>query len=160
MIIKKLLDEGVAYRCFMSEKESQQLRETQKKNGLPPKHDNRYRDLSKSQIESFINEGKSSVIRFKIDDNVQITWQDQIRGEIKWLGKDLGGDMVLSRRTNGYDIGTPLYNLAVVIDDNFMNINHVIRGEDHISNTAKQILIYKALNYKLPKFSHTPLISK
>jgi len=158
VIIKKLLDEGVAYRCFMSEKESQQLRETQKKNGLPPKHDNRYRDLSKSQIESFINEGKSSVIRFKIDDNAQISWHDQIRGEIKWFGKDLGGDMVLSRRTNGYDIGTPLYNLAVVIDDNFMNINHVIRGEDHISNTAKQILIYKALNYKLPKFSHTPLI--
>ena len=66
--------------------------------------------------------------------------------------------MVLSRRANGEDIGSPLYNLAVVIDDNFMNITHVIRGEDHISNTAKQILIYKALNYELPKFSHTPLI--
>ncbi len=158
LIIKKLLDQGVAYRCFMSEKESQELRESQKKNGLPPKHDNRYRDLSKSEIESFINEGKSSVIRFKIDDNTQISWHDQIRGEIKWFGKDLGGDMVLSRRANGYSIGSPLYNLAVVIDDNFMNITHVIRGEDHISNTAKQILIYKALNYELPLFSHTPLI--
>ena len=158
VIIKKLLDQGVAYRCFMSEKESQQLRETQKKNGLPPKHDNRYRDLSQSEIESFIKEGKSSVIRFKIDDNAQITWNDQIRGEIKWMGKDLGGDMVLSRRAHGKDIGSPLYNLAVVIDDNFMNITHVIRGEDHISNTAKQILIYKALKFELPKFSHTPLI--
>ncbi len=158
VIIKKLLDQGVAYRCFMSEEESQQLRETQKKNGLPPKHDNRYRGLSKSEIKSFINEGKSSVIRFKIDDNVQITWHDQIRGEIKWLGKDLGGDMVLSRRAYGDDIGSPLYNLAVVVDDNFMNITHVIRGEDHISNTAKQILIYKALKYELPQFSHTPLI--
>jgi len=158
VIIKKLLDQGVAYRCFMSEKESQELRETQKKNGLPPKHDNRYRNLSKSEIETFINEGKSSVIRFKIDDDAHITWQDEIRGEIKWLGKDLGGDMVLSRRANGEDIGSPLYNLAVVIDDNFMNISHVIRGEDHISNTAKQILIYKALKYEIPKFSHTPLI--
>jgi len=158
LIIKKLLDQGFAYRCFMSEKESQVLKETQKKNGLPPKHDNRYRDLSKTEIESFINEGKSSVIRFKIDDNAIITWHDQIRGEIKWFGKDLGGDMVLSRRAQGGDIGSPLYNLAVVIDDNFMNINHVIRGEDHISNTAKQILIYKALKYELPKFSHTPLI--
>jgi len=158
VVIKKLLDQGVAYRCFMSEKESQQLRDSQKKNGLPPKHDNRYRDLSKSKIESFINEGKSSVIRFKIEDDAQITWKDEIRGEIKWFGKDLGGDMVLSRRAKGYDIGSPLYNLAVVIDDNFMNITHVIRGEDHISNTAKQILIYKALNYELPKFSHTPLI--
>ena len=158
LIIKELLDKGIAYRCFMSEKESQELRETQKKNGLPPKHDNRYRNLSKSEIENFINEGKSSVIRFKIDDNLLITWHDEIRGEIKWFGKDLGGDMVLSRRANGNDIGSPLYNLAVVIDDNFMNITHVIRGEDHISNTAKQILIYKALKYKLPKFSHTPLI--
>ncbi len=158
VIIKKLLDDGVAYRCFMSEEESQQLREDQKKNGLPPKHDNRYRDLSKSEIESFINEGKSSVIRFRIEDNAQITWNDQIRGKIKWLGKDLGGDMVLSRRAYGDDIGSPLYNLAVVIDDNFMNITHVIRGEDHISNTAKQILIYKALRYEIPKFSHTPLI--
>ena len=158
VVIKKLLDQGLAYRCFMSEKESQQLRETQKKNGLPPKHDNRYRDLSKSDIESFINAGKSSVIRFRIDDNAQISWNDEIRGEIKWVGKDLGGDMVLSRRAYGHEIGSPLYNLAVVIDDNFMNITHVIRGEDHISNTAKQILIYKALKYDLPTFSHTPLI--
>ena len=66
--------------------------------------------------------------------------------------------MVLSRRSFGYEIGSPLYNLAVVVDDNFMKISHVVRGEDHISNTAKQILIYKALNYKLPIFSHTPLI--
>jgi glutamyl-tRNA synthetase len=58
----------------------------------------------------------------------------------------------------GYEIGDPLYNLAVVVDDNFMNITHVVRGEDHISNTAKQILIYKALDFKLPSFSHTPLI--
>ena len=158
VVIKKLLDQGLAYRCFMSEKESQQLKETQKKSGLPPKHDNRYRDLSKSEIENFINAGKSSVIRFRIDDNAQISWNDEIRGEIKWVGKDLGGDMVLSRRAYGHEIGSPLYNLAVVIDDNFMNITHVIRGEDHISNTAKQILIYKALKYDLPTFSHTPLI--
>ena len=156
--IKELLDKGLAYRCFMSEKETQMLREDQKKNNLPPKHDNRYRNLSKSEVKSFIEEGKSSVIRFKINDDAQIIWQDQIRGEIKWLGKDLGGDMVLSRRAHGYEIGSPLYNLAVVIDDNFMKITHVIRGEDHISNTAKQILIYEGLNYRQPIFSHTPLI--
>ena len=157
-IIKELLDKGVAYRCFMSEKEIKLLRETQKKNGLPPRHDNRYRNLSQSEIKNFIEEGRTSVIRFKIDDDAQIIWKDQIRGEIKWIGKDLGGDMVLSRRAHGYKIGSPLYNLAVVIDDNFMKITHVIRGEDHISNTAKQILIYDALNFKKPIFSHTPLI--
>ncbi len=157
-IINKLLDQGAAYRCFTSEEEIKTLREEQKLNGLPPKHDNRHRNLTKKDIDNFIKEGRSSVIRFKINDDQEITWKDQIRGEIKWKGKDLGGDMVLSRRCFGYEIGSPLYNLAVVIDDNFMEITHVVRGEDHISNTAKQILIYNALNYKLPIFSHTPLI--
>ena len=157
-IIKKLLNEGFAYRCFTSEEEIKKLRLEQREKGLPPKHDNRHRDLSEKDIDKFIAEGRTSVIRFKIDDYKEIRWLDQIRGEIKWLGKDLGGDMVLSRRTHGYEIGDPLYNLAVVVDDNFMNISHVVRGEDHISNTAKQILIYDALDFKIPIFSHTPLI--
>ena len=157
-VINKLLDQGFAYRCFTSEEEIKVLREEQKLNGLPPKHDNRHRSLTQEEIDKFIAEGRSSVIRFKINDDQEITWEDQIRGEIKWRGKDLGGDMVLSRRSFGYEIGSPLYNLAVVVDDNFMKISHVVRGEDHISNTAKQILIYEALNYKLPIFSHTPLI--
>jgi len=156
--IKKLLESGAAYRCFTTEDEISELREKQKKKGLPPKHDNRHRSLSKKEIETFISQGRTSVIRFKIDEKIEIKWVDQIRGEIKWQGKDLGGDLVLSRRAKGYEIGDPLYNLAVVVDDNFMNITHVVRGEDHISNTAKQILIYKALNFNLPTFSHTPLI--
>ncbi len=156
--IKKLLECGAAYRCFTTEDEISELREEQKKKGLPPKHDNRHRNLSKEEVEKFISQGKSSVIRFKIDEKIQIKWEDQIRGEIKWQARDLGGDLVLSRRAMGYEIGDPLYNFAVVVDDNFMNITHVVRGEDHISNTAKQILIYKALNFKQPTFSHTPLI--
>ena len=156
--IKKLLERGAAYRCFTTEDEISELREEQKKKGLPPKHDNRHRNLSKEEVEKFISQGRTSVIRFKIDEKIQIKWVDQIRGEIKWQGKDLGGDLVLSRRAMGYEIGNPLYNLAVVVDDNFMNITHVVRGEDHISNTAKQILIYEALDFKLPTFSHTPLI--
>jgi glutamyl-tRNA synthetase len=156
--IQKLLKCGAAYRCFTTEDEISELREEQKKRGLPPKHDNRHRSLSKEEIETFISQGRTSVIRFKIDEKIEIKWVDQIRGEIKWHGKDLGGDLVLSRRAKGYEIGDPLYNLAVVVDDNFMNITHVVRGEDHISNTAKQILIYKALNFNLPTFSHTPLI--
>ncbi|KGF91062.1 MULTISPECIES: glutamate--tRNA ligase [Prochlorococcus] len=156
--IKKLLECGTAYRCFTTENEISELREEQKKKGLPPKHDNRHRNLSKEKIETFISQGRTSVIRFKIEEKIQISWEDQIRGKIKWQGKDLGGDLVLSRRAIGYEIGDPLYNLAVVVDDNFMNITHVVRGEDHISNTAKQILIYKALDFKLPTFSHTPLI--
>ncbi len=156
--IKRLLEIGSAYRCFTSESEILELREKQKKSGLPPKHDNRHRNLTRKEIKKFISQGKSSVIRFKIDEESEIKWEDQIRGEIKWKGKDLGGDLVLSRRAIGDEIGDPLYNLAVVVDDNFMNITHVVRGEDHISNTAKQILIYRALDFKLPIFSHTPLI--
>ncbi len=156
--IKRLLENGAAYRCFTSESEILELREKQKIRGLPPKHDNRHRNLTSKEIEKFISQGRSSVIRFKIDEKTEIKWKDHIRGEIKWQGKDLGGDLVLSRRALGYEIGNPLYNLAVVVDDNFMNITHVIRGEDHISNTAKQILIYRALGFKLPIFSHTPLI--
>jgi len=156
--IKELLECGAAYRCFTTEDEISELREEQKNKGLPPKHDNRHRNLSKEEIERFISQGKSSVIRFKIDEKIHISWVDQIRGEIKWQGKDLGGDLVLSRRALGYEIGDPLYNLTVVVDDNFMNITHVVRGEDHISNTAKQILIYEALDFKLPTFAHTPLI--
>jgi glutamyl-tRNA synthetase len=156
--IKRLLESGAAYRCFTSESEILDLREKQKLNNLPPKHDNRHRNLTNKEIKEFISQGKSSVIRFKIDEETEIKWEDQIRGQIKWQGKDLGGDLVLSRRALGDDIGDPLYNLAVVVDDNFMNITHVVRGEDHISNTAKQILIYRALDFKLPIFSHTPLI--
>ena len=156
--INKLLESGAAYRCFTTEDEILELKEMQKKKGLPPKHDNRHRNLSKKEIQSFISQGRSSVIRFKIDEDLEIKWSDQIRGEIKWQGKDLGGDLVLSRRALGYDIGNPLYNLAVVVDDNFMKITHVVRGEDHISNTAKQILLYKSLGYNLPIFAHTPLI--
>ena len=156
--IKKLLEKGVAYRCFTSENEILELREEQQSSGLPPKHDNRHRNLTSNEIKEFISQGRSSVIRFKIEEETEIIWEDQIKGKIKWKGKDLGGDLVLSRRAFGYEIGDPLYNLAVVVDDNFMKITHVVRGEDHISNTAKQILIYKALNFKLPIFSHTPLI--
>tara|TARA_Y100001968_G_scaffold307307_1_gene325009 strand:+ start:412 stop:1848 length:1437 start_codon:yes stop_codon:yes gene_type:complete len=156
--IQKLLDKGLAYRCFTSEEETRLLREDQKKRGLPPKHDNRHRNLTKEEAEEFISQGRTSVIRFIIEDHLEIKWKDLIRGEIIWYGRDLGGDMVLSRRAKGYEIGEPLYNLAVVIDDNFMKISHVVRGEDHISNTAKQILIYEALEYVTPVFSHTPLI--
>tara|TARA_Y100001968_G_scaffold307628_1_gene325609 strand:+ start:413 stop:1843 length:1431 start_codon:yes stop_codon:yes gene_type:complete len=156
--IQRLLDKGLAYRCFTSEEETSLLREEQRKKGLPPKHDNRHRNLTEDEVKRFISEGKSSVIRFIIEDDLEIKWQDLIRGEINWYGKDLGGDMVLSRRANGFEIGEPLYNLAVVVDDNFMRISHVVRGEDHISNTAKQILIYEALEYEKPIFAHTPLI--
>ena len=156
--IKLLLDKGLAYRCFATDDELEKMRKEQKKHSQAPRYDNRGRYLKKLEEKKFIEQGKSSVIRFRIDENQLIKWHDLVRGNMEWKGKDLGGDMVISRRAKGLEIGDPLYNLVVVIDDDAMEISHVIRGEDHIANTAKQILLYEALNLKTPSFAHTPLI--
>ncbi len=157
-IIKTLIEKGYAYRCYASEDELEEMRDTQKKNGLAPKYDNRHRNLTSDQESEFIKTGREPVIRFKISDQKLISWNDLIRGEMTWSGKDLGGDMVIARRAPANTIGEPLYNLAVVVDDSAMKISHVIRGEDHLANTAKQILIYEALDLDIPFFAHTPLI--
>ena len=156
--IKTLLKRGLAYRCYATENELEEMRESQKLQGKAPRYDNRCRDLNEAEEKKYISEGRSSVIRFRIDESQSIEWDDLIRGAMKWSGQDLGGDMVISRRTNNSEIGEPLYNLVVVVDDAAMEISHVIRGEDHIANTAKQILLYEALGLKTPKFAHTPLI--
>ncbi len=158
LAIKYLLDKGLAYRCYTTEEELEKMREKQISNNQAPRYDNRHRDLSPEQELKFINEKRSSVIRFRIDDYESIQWNDLVRGKMNWLGKDLGGDMVISRRAESNEIGDPLYNLVVVVDDSYMEITHVIRGEDHIANTAKQLLLYKALNLNPPIFAHTPLI--
>jgi glutamyl-tRNA synthetase len=155
--VQKLLDQGLAYRCYTTSEELEALRETQKANGLAPRYDNRHRNLTLEQEEAYKAEGRSFVIRFKIDDDREIVWNDLVRGRMSWRGSDLGGDMVIARAsTEG--IGQPLYNFVVVVDDIDMQITHVIRGEDHISNTAKQILLYEAMNAKSPEFAHAPLI--
>ncbi|MBE9176118.1 glutamate--tRNA ligase [Synechocystis salina LEGE 06155] len=158
--IQKLLDQGLAYRCYCTAAELEQMREAQKANNQAPRYDNRHRNLSPEQEAAFLAEGRQPVIRFRIDDDRQIVWQDQIRGQMVWQGSDLGGDMVIARTPEKAEdgFGQPLYNLAVVVDDIDMAITHVIRGEDHIANTAKQILLYEALGATVPTFAHTPLI--
>ncbi len=156
--IKLLLDKGLAYRCYASESELEAMRANQIAQGKAPKYDNRHRDLSNAEIDAFKKEGRSAVVRFRINDQEEIVWNDLVRGPLKWKGSDLGGDMVISRRSSTDEIGDPLYNLVVVVDDSYMEITHVIRGEDHIANTAKQILLYKALGLVIPNFAHTPLI--
>ncbi len=156
--IQLLLDRGLAYRCYATEEELEEMRSQQKAKGEAPRYDNRYRDLSAEEQSKFHQEGKTAVVRFRIDDLSVISWNDLIRGQINWHGEDLGGDMVIARRAPADEIGDPLYNLAVVVDDSSMEISHVIRGEDHIANTAKQILLYKALGLSIPIFAHTPLI--
>jgi glutamyl-tRNA synthetase len=158
--IQTLLDKGLAYRCYCTLEELEQMREAQKAKNLAPRYDNRHRNLTPEQIAEFEAQGRKPVIRFKIDDGREIVWQDLIRGRVIWQGSDLGGDMVIARtpESEGEEFGQPLYNLAVVVDDIDMQITHVIRGEDHIANTAKQILLYEALGGNVPEFAHTPLI--
>ncbi len=156
--VQTLLDKGLAYRCYCTPEELSALRESQKAAKQAPRYDNRHRNLTPQQEADFETEGRVPVIRFKIDDDREITWDDMVRGPVKWKGSDLGGDMVIARAAKRPDVGQPLYNLAVVADDIDMDITHVIRGEDHIANTAKQILLYEALGKTPPQFAHAPLI--
>ena len=156
--IQTLLDKGLAYLCYCTTEELDQMREAQKAKNLAPRYDNRHRNLSESEKAAYVAEGRKPVIRFKIEDDREIIWHDKIRDTVTWHGSDLGGDMVIARAGETKAIGQPLYNLAVVVDDIDMAITHVIRGEDHIANTAKQILLYEALGANVPEFAHTPLI--
>ncbi|WP_069789879.1 glutamate--tRNA ligase [Cyanobacterium sp. IPPAS B-1200] len=156
--IQTLVEKGLAYPCYCTPEELDEMREKQKATNQAPRYDNRHRNLSAEQIAEFEAQGRKPVIRFKIEDNQQIIWNDLVRDRVIWQGSDLGGDMVIARASEGDVFGQPLYNLAVVVDDMDMDISHVIRGEDHIANTAKQILLYQALGGKVPEFAHTPLI--
>lgn len=123
--IQKLIDKGLVYRSYETAEELEAMRELQKAQKIAPRYDNRHRHLTKEEEERFIAEGRQAVLRFKIDDEREIKWQDMVRGEVVWQGKDLGGDMVIARAS-----GQPLYNFVVVMDDIDMKITHVIRGED------------------------------
>ena len=156
--VQALLDKGLAYRAYETPEELDAMREAQKAKGEAPRYDNRHRHLTPEQRSAYEAEGRSSVIRFIIEDDREIAWNDLVRGNVSWKGRDLGGDMVIARAASGSDFGQPLYNFVVVVDDIDMNITHIIRGEDHIGNTPKQILLYEALEATMPTFGHTPLI--
>ena len=156
--IQSLLDRGFAYRSYETPEELEVMRELQKARGQAPRYDNRQRNLTPEQEAALIAAGRQPVIRFKIDDSREITWNDMVRGQVTWKGRDLGGDMVIARAASADGVGQPLYNFVVVVDDVDMNITHVIRGEDHIANTPKQILLYEALGATIPTFGHPPLI--
>ena len=149
--LKQLLDEGRAYYCFCTEKELEDKRQEQMSRGLAPKYDGKCTNLSKEEIEKNIAEGKPSVIRFRVEDK-KIKFNDLIRGEVEF-DMSLLGDMVIAKSHNA-----PLFHMALVVDDYLMQISHVIRGEDHISNTPRQILLQQALGFYQPIYAHLPLL--
>ncbi len=149
--IQKLLDEKRAYYCFCEKEELEAKRQDQISRGLPPRYDGKCSKLSEEEISRLIKNGQPSVIRFKIPPE-KVSFVDLVRGNVEF-DASLFGDIVIAK-----DLETPLYNFASVVDDFEMKITHVIRGEDHISNTPKQILIQQALGFNSPFYAHLPLI--
>ncbi len=151
--IEKLIAEKKAYYCFCSKEKLEKSREEQRKNKEAPRYSGSCYSLSKEEVEKLQKEEKEFVIRLKIAENKTISFKDLIRGEIKFNTQDIGGDFVIARSDF-----SALYNLACVVDDYDMKISHIVRGEDHISNTPKQILLYIALEIEIPKFAHVPML--
>lgn len=149
--IEKLLSEDKAYYCFCSPDELKAYRQYLMSIGEPPRYSGKCAKLSKEEQKKLLAQGKPAVIRFRVPAK-KVEFEDLIRGKIEF-DASLIGDIVIAK-----DLHSPLYNLACVIDDYEMKISHVIRGEEHISNTPKQILIGEALGFPRPKYAHLPLI--
>ncbi|MDA3076172.1 glutamate--tRNA ligase [Campylobacter sp. JMF_04 NA10] len=147
--VQKLLDEGKAYKCYMSKAELDALRAEQEARKERPKYDNRYRDFTGTPPV-----GIEPVIRIKSPLDGTIEFSDGIKGDMKFEAKDILDDFIIARSD-----GTPTYNFTVVIDDALMGVTDIIRGDDHLSNTPKQIVLYNALGFKVPKFYHVAMIN-
>src|SRR5262245_31845465 len=148
----ELLSKGYAYRCFCSAEQLEADRQAALAAGRPPKYVGRCRDLPREEARRRVERGEAAVIRFRVPDDREVVFDDVVRGEVRF-SSDVIGDPVLVRSD-----GIPAYNYAVVIDDALMAITHVIRGEDHISNTPRQILLFEAFGWALPKFAHLSLV--
>lgn len=147
-VIESLLKSGKAYRCFATNDELQALRDNDKIFLYP----GIWRDRKKEEIDKKLKDNVPFTIRLRVPEEGVVSFKDEVYGTITTKISELD-DFIIARSD-----GSPTYNLTVVVDDNDMNISHVIRGEDHISNTPKQILIYNALGWDLPAFGHLPMI--
>ncbi len=151
-VAEKLVEEGKAYRCFCNKEELERKREEARKKGVPYKYDGTCRNLTEDEIKRNLRENKPYAIRFKVPQEGIIRFKDVVQKKIEVKCSELEDFVLL--RSDGY----PTYHLSCVVDDSEMGITHVIRGADHISNTPKQILLYRALGRDIPKFAHIPLI--
>ncbi len=145
-VIEQLLSSGKAYYCYCSKEELDEMREEQKRHGQKPRYDRR------CLHNPIIKEGVKPVVRFKNPESGNVSWNDLVKGQIE-ISNDELDDLIIARSN-----GTPTYNLCVVVDDLDMQITHVIRGDDHVNNTPRQINILKALGAPIPLYAHTPMI--
>jgi glutamyl-tRNA synthetase len=147
---QKLLKEGKAYRCYCTPQELEERRQMAKIAGRPPRYDNRCRSLSDEQRRAFEGAGSPSSIRFAVPEET-VVFEDLVRGKCSFDMR-LVGDFVIMKSDD-----TPSFHFAVAIDDSLMKITHVIRGEDHLTNTPCHILLFRALGYEPPQFAHMSL---
>ncbi|MCK8489743.1 glutamate--tRNA ligase [Paenibacillus sp. MBLB2552] len=151
-LVQDLLDRGLAYRCYCTEEELEKEREEQMARGETPRYSGKCRHLTPEQLSAFDAEGRQSSIRFRVPEGRTFTFDDLVKGPISFES-DVSGDFVIVKKD-----GIPTYNFAVVLDDHLMNITHVLRGEDHVSNTPRQLMIYDAFGWEPPVFGHMTLI--
>jgi nondiscriminating glutamyl-tRNA synthetase len=148
----RLLEEGKGYYCFCSPETLDAHRKAQLAAGQPPKYAGTCRNISPDEARRRKDSGEKPVVRLKVPEGRNVTFKDVVRGEVTFH-TDVIGDPVLVRSD-----GIPAYNFAVVVDDALMQVTHVIRGEDHISNTPRQVLLYEAFGYAPPVFAHLSLV--
>lgn len=150
--VDQLIAEGKAYYCYVTEEETEDMKRLARAEHRPPRFDNRGRNFSKEEIERRKAKGVRPTVRFKIE-NPQLSMHDLIRGDVHFNLDEMVGDFVIVRAD-----GSPTFHLAVCIDDGLMKVTHVIRGEDHLSNTPKHILLLKAMGFEPPQYGHLSLI--
>lgn len=151
-LIDKLLAEDKAYKCYMTQEELEAEREEQIARGEMPRYGGKHAHLTLEEQKAFEAEGRQPSIRFRVPQNKTYTFNDIVKGEVSFDSNGIG-DWVIVKKD-----GIPTYNFAVAIDDHYMEISHVIRGDDHISNTPKQLMIFEAFGFETPKFAHMTLI--
>ena len=150
---EKLIAEGHAYRCFCTEEELEQKRAEAEAAGLDPKYDGTWRDRDPAEVKQMLEEGRPYTVRFKVPKGKQVEIDDLVRGRVSWDADAALGDFIIMRSS-----GMPVYNFCVAVDDATMGITHVVRAEEHLSNTPRQLLVLEALGYKPPQYAHCSLI--
>lgn len=149
---QELMEKELAYKCYCTEEELEAEREEQAARNETPHYSGKCRHLTQEQREQFEKEGRQPSLRFKVPAGKIIAFEDMVKGEVSFESDGMG-DFVIVKKD-----GTPTYNYAVVLDDHLMKISHVLRGDDHISNTPKQLVIYEAFGWEPPVFGHMTLI--
>lgn len=151
--VQQLLDAGLAYKDYATEEELKELHDQQVAAKIAPHYDGRWYGATEEQIKQAEAEGRSYTIRLHLPKDHIYAWEDMIKGHVEFNSDNIGGDFIIEKSN-----GMATYNFAVVIDDYLMKISHVLRGDDHIANTPKQIAVYEALGFDQPVFGHITLI--